>query len=325
MLKKVKVEDSIGKRLLHDITGIREDGFKGVVFRRGHLVSKEDIDLLKSTGEEHIFVGELPKGYVHEEDAAMILSELVAGENIYLKGPSEGKVGLYAACDGVLEINSKALFDINYLGDYTLATKENYSEVKKDDYLCGLRIVPLYTTEKIVEEAKALAKRSFPVFDVKPYKKLKIGIIITGTEVYEGLIQDRFEEVLRKKLSRFDCEILGFEIVPDDLDKILKNIDNYLESGADIVLLTGGMSVDPDDLTPTAISKRSDEIIIKGVPIQPGNMLTIGKNKEAYLIGVPGATMHSDQTSFDIVLPRLFASIDIKKSDLIKLGEGGLI
>lgn len=325
MFKKIKTEDSVGEKLLHDITGILEDGFKGVVFKRGHIVREADIERLKDIGKDHIYVGELDSGYVHEEDAALALAKEVVGENISFTEPSEGKTNLEAEEDGVFSINIPALNRINSVGDYTLACKRNFTPVKKGDRLVGLRIVPLFTEEEIVEEAVEIARDSKPVFQVYPYQKKKIGIIITGSEVYYGRIKDLFEPVLRKKFSQFPAEIIAVNKAPDDLEYIEKILESYLEEGVDIVIFTGGMSVDPDDLTPSAIRNSGAQMIIQGLPVQPGNMLTIGKLENTYLIGVPGASIHSEITSFDLVLPRLFTDMEIKREDLLAMGEGGLL
>lgn len=324
MIKKIKVEDSIGKPLLHDITGILENGFKGVMFERGHIIKKEDIEKLKSIGKDHVFVGKLEKDQVHEVDAIMELVPLLIGENISYTEPKEGKTNLISDVDGVFLIDSETLFKINDLGDYTLATVKNFKPVKKGDRLVGGRIIPLFTSREKVEEAKNLGKENGPIFKVSEYKKKKIGTIITGDEVYYGRIEDRFEKVLRDKFSKFDTEILGFKKCPDDLEKINEALEYFLRKDADIVIFTGGMSVDPDDLTPTAIKNGSDKFLFQGVPMQPGNMLTVGKRNGTYLVGVPGASIHSPFTSFDVLLPRLYADVEIKREDFIKLGEGSL-
>lgn len=324
MIKKIKVEEGVGKPLLHDITGILENGFKGVMFERGYIIKEEDIEKLKDIGKDHIFVGELEPDEVHEEEAILELAPYLIGENISYSEPKEGKTNLTADVDGLFLIDSEGLFEINNLGDYTVATINNYKKVKAGDRLAGGRIIPLFTKRETADKAVEIAKKYFPIFEVKEFQKLKIGTIITGDEVYYGRIEDKFEEVLRRKFEKYDTEILGFTKCPDDLEKIDKALNDFLEAGADVVIFTGGMSVDPDDLTPTAIKNSSEELLFQGVPIQPGNMLTVGKVKNSYLVGVPGASIHSPATSFDILLPRLYGKVEIKREDFIKLGEGSL-
>lgn len=325
MIKKIKTEEAIGQPLLHDITGILASGFKGVVFKRNHIIRPEDVEALKDLGKDHVYVGNLDPDQVHEEDAVLEIKDLLKGANVSTSGVSEGKVSLIADCDGVLTINSQGLYEMNLIGDYTLATIKNFSQVKKGDKLCGARIVPLWTSRDQVDKAKALAEKYFPIFQVHPYQHLKVGIIITGDEVYTGRIKDMFEPVLREKLSNFDADIIDVIKCPDDLEKIKEALDFYLSKDADLIIFTGGMSVDPDDLTPTAIKNSGAKMIIQGLPVQPGNMLTIGDLDGKILVGVPGASMHAPITSFDFALPRIFAKIDIKREDFIKMGEGGLL
>lgn len=325
MIKKIKTEEAIGKPLLHDITGILESGFKGVVFKRNHIIKEADVEALKDLGKDHVYVGELEEDQVHEEDAVLEIKDLLKGENISTSEVSEGKVSLIADCDGVLVINSQGLYEMNLIGDYTLATLKNFAPVKKGDKVCGARIVPLWTSRDQVERAKTLSKKYQPIFQVHPYQHLKVGIIITGDEVYTGRIKDRFEGVLRDKLANFDADIIDVIKCPDDLEKIKEALDFYLSKDADLIIFTGGMSVDPDDLTPTAIKNSGARMIIQGLPVQPGNMLTIGDLNGKILIGVPGATMHAPITSFDFALPRIFAKIKLNREDFIKMGEGGLL
>ncbi|NLY20470.1 MAG: molybdopterin-binding protein [Tissierellia bacterium] len=323
-MRKVKTEDAVGLPLLHDITGILEGGFKGVVFRRNHIIQSEDISTLKNIGKDHVYVGELEANEVHEEDAAKLLAPHVVGENVSFNEPTEGKISLSSEVDGLLSINLDGLNKINSVGDYTIASLPNYMEVKKNQKLAGLRIVPLWTENETVDTAIEIAKLNTPIFSVKEYRKLKVGIIITGSEVYYGRIKDLFEPVLRKKLSKYDAEILDVKKCPDDLDFIKSSAQNFLDMGADLIIFTGGMSVDPDDLTPTVIKSLSDEMITQGVPMQPGNMLTIGKVGKAILIGVPGASIHAPTTSFEITLPKIFAGVEITKEDINAMGAGGL-
>ncbi|MGX7092234.1 molybdopterin-binding protein [Hutsoniella sourekii] len=324
MLKKIRVEEAVGKRLLHDITAIKPDGFKGREFKRGHLIQEADIPRLKDIGKDHVFVGELEPGQVHEEDAAKALAEWVTGPNIEAGPPSEGKIALKSQVDGLFVLDRESLDAINSVGDYTLATRWNLSPVQAGDTLVGLRIVPLLTEQDQVDRAVAIAQAGQPVFQVVSYQTLKIGVIITGSEVYHGRIQDRFEPVLRDKFSDFPTEILGFTKCPDDLDHISQALEAYLSQDADLVILTGGMSVDPDDLTPTAIRQSGAQVISQGVPVQPGNMLMLAQLGSSYLLGLPGASIHAPVTSFDTLLPRFYAKYPITKADLIALGEGGL-
>lgn len=323
-MRKIRVEDAVGETLCHDMTGISPGGVKGVMFKRGHIITQADIPALLNIGKNHIFVWEPDADEVHEDDAALALAEVVCGAHVvYDKKVSEGKIQISAGADGVFTINRDALKKINSVPDYTVACLPGDTRVTQGQKLGGLRIVPLVTKRVNVEQAVKIAKDSSPVFDVLPFKPLKCGIVITGSEVYYGRIQDKFEPVMRKKLASYGADILGATQCPDDIDMILAAVESFRAQGAELIMLTGGMSVDPDDLTPTAIRRTGADIITQGVPIQPGNMLMMARLGDVMLLGVPGASMYFPTTSLDIFLPRIFAGVAITKEEIAGYGEGG--
>lgn len=322
-MRKIPVQEAVGETLCHDMTAILADGFKGVRFKRGHVIMQEDIPEMLNIGKTQIFVWEPGKDEIHEDDAALALTEEMCGENLVFTGPSEGKFQISSAIDGVFRVNSQALKLINSVDDYTVATRRGNISVSAGEKLAGARIVPLVTDRKNVDEAVRLARESFPVLSVKPYSVKKVGAIITGSEIYNGRIPDAFEPILRAKLLKFGTDISRVTICDDKLDMIKEAVASYVCEGMELILLTGGMSVDPDDLTPTAIRESGAELITQGVPMQPGNMLTIAYLGNTTLIGVPGATMHSPVTSLDVFLPRIMAEIRIEKDEIAGYGEGG--
>jgi molybdenum cofactor synthesis domain-containing protein len=323
-MRKIRVEDAVGEMLCHDMTGIDEGGKKSVRFKRGHIITEGDIPGLLNIGKEHVFVWEPEADEVHEDDAALALAEVLCGDNLtYDRKPTEGKVQVNAAADGLFTVSRDALRKINSVGDYTVACRPNYTRVSAGEKLCGLRIVPLVTKKANVDAAVRIATENYPVMSVRPFLPLKCGVVITGSEVYYGRIQDRFEPVMTAKLRSYGARLLGFIKCPDDLGMILDAVSSFRAQGADLILLTGGMSVDPDDLTPTAIRQSGAELVTQGVPVQPGNMLTMAYLDGTMLIGVPGASMHYRTTSLDIFLPRIFAGLKITKEEIAEYGVGG--
>jgi len=322
-LKKIRIEDAIGQTLCHDMTGIA-NGKKGVLFARGHVIAQEDLPRLMDIGKNHVFVWDPDADEVHENDAALDVAKAVCGPGLtHDEKPAEGKLLMYAKHRGLFSLNRDALYKINSVGDYTIACLPDLTGVTEGAKLGGIRIVPLVTLRKTVENAVKIAEDGYPVFKVLPYKKLKCGVIITGSEVFYGRIEDKFEAIMRRKLDAFDAGILGVTKCPDDLDTITAAISDFKKKGAELILLTGGMSVDPDDLTPAAIRESGAVVVTQGMPMQPGNMLMISYLDGTVLIGVPGASMHSPVTSLDVFLPRIFAGLEISSDDIPSLGEGG--
>ncbi len=321
-MKKINVEEAVGMELCHDVTAIR-DGFKGAEFKRGHLITKEDIPKLLNLGKKQIFVWEENAGEIHEEECAIRLSAAAPVESAHWEGPSEGKMMLKADDRGMFRVDKELLAKINAIGDITFTSIPDHYPVEKGDRLASVRIVPLVTKEEQIIEAEALC-RDKQLLDLRPYKQKKTGIIITGSEIYNGRIKDKFEPVIRAKLEKYPAKILGVTICDDDLDMIMSASEKYMAQGAELIIYSGGMSVDPDDLTPTAIRRLSDHFVTQGVPSQPGNMTTIAYAGNVALTGVPSAAISQPTTVLDAILPQIFAGDKFTKEELMRLGDGGL-
>ena len=321
-MKKVEVENAVGLTLCHDITAMF-DGFKGALFKRGHVVQAEDIPRLLDIGKKHVFIWEENAGELHEEDCALRLAAMAPVEGAHYEGPAEGKMLLKADIRGQLRVDTDLLREVNAIGDITVCTLPDHYPVEPGARLASMRIVPLVTKESQIIEAERLC-RDKKLLDLRPYRPRKAGVVITGSEVYSGRIKDKFEPVVRKKLANYPGEIIGVKLCDDDLDMIEAAAKGFLEAGADFLIFTGGMSVDPDDLTPTAIRQLGAEIVTHGVPSQPGNMTLVAYLGSCAILGVPGAAISLPTTMFDVLLPQIYTGDKLTKKELLKLGEGGL-
>ena len=321
-MKKIAVEQAVGMTLCHDITKM-VDGFKGAAFKRGHVIREEDVEELLNIGKKTVFIWEENAGEIHEEDCALRMAAMAPVEGAHYTAPSEGKVLLMADRRGMFRVNTRLLRQINLIGDITISTLPDHYPVEAGARLASMRIVPLVTKEAQIIEAEKLCEGK-KLLDLRPYRHRKIGVIITGSEVYSGRIQDKFEPVVRRKMEKYPSEILGVTICDDDLDMIVNAAKAYLSQSADFLIFTGGMSVDPDDLTPTAIRRLGADIVSHGVPSQPGNMTLAAYLNDVAILGVPGAAISLPTTIFDVLLPQIFAGDKLTKDDLINLGEGGL-
>jgi len=322
-LKKIPVEQSVGQSLCHDVTKI-EGEFKGVLYKRGHIVTAEDVEILKNNGKYHVFVWEDRTDEIHEEDAAIKLARAAAGPNITFSQPSEGKVTLSSKVRGLFTVKGDVLTTINMIPDITITSLPGNFVVEEGGKLAGARIVPLVTKRDNVVRATALARGHAPLFEVIPFQKLAAGIIITGSEIYDGRIQDRFEPVIRNKLDLFGADVLGTVKCPDSAMAIKEAIHDFRDKKAGLIILTGGMSVDPNDCTPDAVRESGANIVTYGVPTQPGNMLLFAYLGDTALFGIPSAAIHNKITSFDVFLPRVFAGQTLTKQDFASVGAGGL-
>lgn len=323
-MKLIPTEEAVGHVLCHDITRIVKDEFKGPAFRKGHVVTEADVPELLKLGKEHLYIWEKKEGWLHEDEGAEILYQLCAGDYIRKSETKEGKIDIFSQVDGLLKVNTERLKEVNLLGDVIISTRHNNFPVKKGDKLAGMRVIPLIVEEERMNRAREAAGDA-PLITVRPFKKKKVGIVTTGSEVYHGRIQDTFGPVIRQKFSEYPSEIIGQTIVDDDSEMIQNAIQTYLNQGADIVVCTGGMSVDPDDLTPGAIGKAAAQVISYGAPVLPGAMFLLGyTDDEKPLAGLPGCVMYARRTIFDLILPRLMADDPVTAEELAELGHGGL-
>ncbi|WP_343003080.1 molybdopterin-binding protein [Intestinibacter bartlettii] len=326
-MKCVKTQDAVGHVLCHDITQIIKDVKKGTAFRKGHIVTEEDIPVLLSLGKDNLYIWEKTEGILHENEAAEYLRDICMNENMIQSEVKEGKIELIAEIDGLLKIDVDKLRAVNSLGEMMIATRHTNTTVKKGDKLVGTRIIPLLIEQEKMEKAKEVAGDR-PILSLIPFKKKKVGIVTTGNEVFYGRIKDTFGPVVAEKVKEFGADVIGQTIVNDDMEKITKAVEEFIEQGADMVLCTGGMSVDPDDKTPGAIKNTGARIVSYGAPVLPGAMMLLAyyekDGKELPIVGLPGCVMYAKRTVFDLVLPRLMADDMVTSDDLAGLGLGGL-
>jgi len=319
------VEESVGTVLAHDITEIRPGQFKGPAFKKGHIIREEDVTHLRRIGKEHLYVLHLEPGEVHEDDAALRLATALAGKGVcFDPHPSEGKVHLKAAHRGLLKIDVEALTRINLISDISCSSRHTHTVVEEGDILAGVRAIPLIIDEKPLQKGEKIATDAGGIFSVKPFMHPNTGLVITGNEVFSGLIDDKFAPIIRKKLQSFDCPIMGIAFAPDDRERIAFEISRFLEEGAEMIVVAGGMSVDPDDMTRMAIADAGAEDIVYGTPVLPGAMFLYGRFGDSPVLGLPACVLFYRATVLDLILPRVLVGEHIYREDLAALAHGGL-
>ena len=329
MTKTVPVEEAVGMVIPHDMTEIVKDVKKGPAFRKGHIIRPEDVEHLKRLGKDHIYVLTLEENEVHENEAAQIFAGAMAGENVeFNPNASEGKIALKAGCDGLLKIDKDRLLQFNLLGEVMCATLQTNTPVKKGESIAASRLIPLVGSRDIVEKAAAILRDGEPIVQVKKLPRLKFGLVITGSEVFYGRIEDKFEAVLREKVAEIGSEVGMVKKAPDDIDVIASEIRSCVDAGVDIVITSGGMSVDPDDVTRHGILKAGADDAVYGTPVLPGAMFLSGHlpagDRQIPVLGLPACGMYHKITVLDLVLPRVMIGETIGRQEFAELGHGGL-
>ncbi len=325
--KSIPVRDAVGMVLAHDITEINpRAGFKGRCFRRGHIISADDIDKLLNLGKDSLYALEVGEGRLHEDDAALLLAAAIAGPGTdYVPEPCEGKINITAAKDGVLRVDVDALEEFNMLGQVMCATRHRDSLVAAGDTIAGTRAIPLIVESRLVDEAAGIAGAAGGLVSVAPFKRARAALIITGNEVYHGRIEDAFEPVIRRKLKNLGSEVALVEFCPDDAGRISAAINRGAAAGADLIILTGGMSVDPDDVTLSAVKAAGATVGAYGSSVIPGAMfMTAYLSDGTPVLGVPACGIFHANTILDLVLPRVLAGEIIGRREIARLGHGGL-
>ena len=323
-MKLMKTTEAVGQVLCHDITQIIPGVTKDAVFRKGHIITEEDIPVLLSVGKEHIYIWEKNENILHENEAAEILRDICMGEHMKPSEPKEGKIELTAEIDGLFLADTARLKAVNSLGRMMIATRSSGVPVKKGDKLCGTRIIPLVIEKEAMAKAKEVAGDT-PLLQLKPFRPRKYGVVTTGSEVFHGRITDKFTPVIEQKLAAYGCEMVAHEICDDDDKGITAAINKMLADGVEMVVCTGGMSVDPDDRTPLAIRNTGASIVSYGAPVLPGAMFLVSYMPDGRPVcGLPGCVMYAKRTIFDICLPYLLADETITADYLAGLGNGGL-
>lgn len=323
-MKLIDTKNAVGHVLCHDITQIIRGVTKDAVFRKGHVVTEEDIPVLLSVGKDHLYVWEKTEGMLHENEAAERLYALCKNEHMHPSEVKEGKIELIADCDGLLQVDVERLYAVNSIDEIMVATRHTNTVVKAGDKLAGTRVIPLVIDEKKLQEAERAAAGR-PLLSLLPFRCKTAGVVTTGNEVFYGRIQDTFTPVIEEKLAACGITMAGHHTVDDNADHIKDAIADLRAKGVDMILCTGGMSVDPDDRTPTAIKESGASIVSYGAPVLPGAMFLMAYFEDGTpIMGLPGCVMYAKATVFDLVLPRVAAGVKVTKADLAGMGHGGL-
>ena len=323
-MKLIRTEETVGHVLCHDMTQIIPGVYKDARFRKGHIVAEEDIPVLLAMGKENLYVWEKTEGMLHEDEAALRLRDLCISEHMHCTEVKEGKVELIADKDGLFEVDTERLCAVNGIDELMIATRHTNTAVHPGDKLAGMRVIPLVIEEEKLERAEQTTGKR-PLLRLTPWKLKTAAVITTGSEVAKGLIEDKFTPVVERKLAAFGIRMIRHVLTGDDLERIREEIVKAHEDGMDLVLCTGGMSVDPDDRTPGAIARSGVKIVTYGAPTLPGAMFCLGYFEDGTPVaGLPGCVMYAKATIFDLVLPRIAAGVALKRSDFVRLGHGGL-
>jgi hypothetical protein len=320
--RRLDTQKSVGRVICHDITKIEKGSFKGALFKKGHIIREEDVEALLDIGKNNIYVLELNAGELHEDEAGQRIAAALCGPGLELNGPSEGRVDLLAMHRGLLKVDAARLHKINAVNHVIVSTLHTNTPVEKGAKAAGAKVIPLAVSKKTVERVESICTGAPPV-SVVPYRPMKMGVVVTGREVADGRIRDGFVPVLAEKAAFYELEPPQTLFVVDKKEAIAAAIREMQRLGCTLVIVTGGMSVDPDDVTPAAIKKTGAKVVKYGAPVLPGAMFMLAYLGDVPVIGLPACAMYFKTTILDLFLPRLMAGEVIRARDISVLGHGG--
>ncbi len=323
-MKKIRVENAVGTVLAHDVTRIIPGVFRGVGFRKGHIIRKDDIPELLKIGKKHLYVLDLDEDRMHEDEAALRIAELICGDNLRWTEPREGKTKIISTIDGLLEVDVGALLAINSLGDVVVSTLKTHFPCRKGQVVACTRIIPLVISCEKIEKLGLSAGAGGPVLRILPYTRRMVGLVVTGSEVYEGLVKDESDRFIASKLGEYSARLVRKIIVPDDAGRIAEAVRELYDEGCEVILTSGGLSVDPDDVTREGVRASGAEIVSYGSPVLPGAMFLNARLGDVPIMGLPAGVFFSPRTIYDLMLPRVLAGRPPSASEIAAMGHGGL-
>ncbi|MBN2141592.1 MAG: trehalose-binding protein [Desulfovibrionaceae bacterium] len=323
-ISTVPVEQSVGRPALHDMTLIVAGKTKGPAFRRGDVITAGDVCRLQQMGRYNVHVEQpCPEGFIHEDDAAKAFGESMAGPGTRVAPPKEGKVQIAAERSGMLIVREGLLESFNMLSGVMAASRHCYTLVDAGRTVAATKAIPLYLEQSTFNKAMALLEDG-PLFEVRPLRSARVGLLITGNEIFHGLIKDKFEPIVRAKVIKLGSRIEEVIVAPDDRAAIAEAIRKLADRGCDLLITTAGLSVDPDDLTRKGMIDAGVTDILYGMPVLPGAMTLIARRGKMQVLGTPACALFYKTTSFDLLLPRLLAGVEITRRDLARLAGGGM-
>ncbi len=323
-MKQISVENAVGTVLAHDVTRILPGEFKGVAFKKGHVIRPEDIPELIGIGKKHLYILELSAGELHEDEAALRIARAVSGPGLTWTSPSEGKSSIITPAAGLLKVDVAGLRRINRLGSLIIVTLKNNYPCRAGQTVAATRIIPLTIAARKIEKLEAAAARFNPVLAVKPFRPARVGAVITGSEIYEGLMPDGFDQTVGAKIRQMGCELAAKRLAPDDPAFIARTILELKDLGCEIILTTGGLSVDPDDVTRQGVRKTGARTVFYGTPVLPGAMFLYSILDNCVILGLPACVYYHHVTVFDLIFPRILAGESVSAAEISEMGHGGL-
>jgi molybdenum cofactor cytidylyltransferase len=317
---EIDVTTAQGAILAHSV---RADG---VSFKKGRVLSSADVADLKLAGVSRVFAARIDDCDVHEDVAAALLADAVCGDGVVRQTAATGRANIYSSHDGIVLVDAGLVRALNRLHEaVTLATLTPFQAVKAGQMVATVKIIPFSAPAGIVEEAAQLAG-SGALLSVVPFKPHKAGLVLTRTAGMKKSLLQKSASVIRDRLERHGSELGEVIEVEHTIIGVARGIRQLKASGHDPVLVFGASAiVDRGDVVPAGLEAAGGQIVHLGMPVDPGNLLLLGRLEDGSVIGVPSCARSPKLNGFDWVLGRVLAGIDVRPQDIMDMGAGGLL
>ncbi len=300
----------------------------GVNFAKGRVLSDDDVARLRSAGVSSVVAARLDPDDVHEDEAAATLAKALAGEGIEVTAPFTGRCNHFAREAGLAVIDQERIDALNELDEsVTVATLPPFARVEPRQMVATVKIIPYAAPRTAVKRAVAVAhSANQPLVSIAPFKAMKAGLVQTRLPGTRDKVLDKALGTTGKRLTSLGSTLAGERRCAHDASAIAGALKELKGEGCDIFLIAGASAiVDRHDVIPSGIEQAGGKVIHFGMPVDPGNLLLTGEFEGKPVLGLPGCAKSPKYNGFDMVLERLAAGLPVGRSEIVRMGAGGLL
>ena len=317
----VSPDEALGSTAVHSIR-------KGdLVLKKGTVIGAAEVAALKAAGVSEVVVSRLEPGDISEDEAAAEIARAVGGKGVRFDRAFTGRCNLFADSAGVLVIDKTAVDRLNRIDEaVTLATLPEFKPVVEGEMIATVKIIPFAMASSPRDAALKEATSAKPVIRVAPYKIRKVGVVSTLLPGLAPKVVEKTLKVMADRIAPTGASIIAERRVPHNQTVLAKAIDELLSNGAELVVVFGASAIaDRRDVIPAALEAVGGEIEHFGMPVDPGNLMLVGKARGVAVLGAPGCARSPKENGFDWVLMRLLAGLPVGREDITGMGVGGLL
>jgi molybdenum cofactor cytidylyltransferase len=296
-------------------------------FRKGRLLSAADVAALEKAGHAAVYVARLEDGDIPEDEAAHRIALALTGPRARTAAAFTGRANLYAEAPGLVRIDAARLDELNEIDEaVTVATLADYEPVEAGQMLATVKVIPFAAPRHAVERGEQLLRGHAPLVQVMPFAPREVGLVLTRVSSTKNSVLEKTEQAVAQRLAQFGSRIKLHRIVPHDEADVARAIGELKTAGcAPIFVFGASATVDRHDVVPAGLTRAGGEVLHFGMPVDPGNLLMLGRHDDVSVIGVPGCARSPKLNGFDWVLQRLCAGLEISRRDIMRMGSGGLL